>query len=94
MVWVRTSKLGRRLTVENASHIKAWIKRRTTKQHLCVTNYCVFGIYCDRLFPLIWIFMYKESAIRICRKCIVIKQLKLIVLVILVICSSLSNVTI
>lgn len=41
VVWVRTSNLGQRLTVENASHIMDWIKRR----HVYTTNYCVYGIY-------------------------------------------------
>lgn len=41
VVWVRTSNLGQRLAVENASHIMDWIKRR----HACATNYCVYGIY-------------------------------------------------
>lgn len=39
VVWVRTSKLGQRLTVKNASHIMDWIKRRATKEQLRVTNY-------------------------------------------------------
>lgn len=67
VVWVRTSNLGQRLTVENASHIMAWIKRR----HMYATNYCVYGIYlaaCSakfgRLHTLNWQQEYMENVLK------------------------------